>query len=119
MGKKTLQNSAHTQTQKSARENMRKESTEQAQILETIDNKEFFLTEEKMKQVINHNKYENTEQKKPVKDVKEQSTNDQKVPEVTMTKQNDTNITTTPKETSKKPYNRQKTGCSKTRTIKE
>ena len=44
---------------------MRKESTEQAQILETIDNKEFFLTEENMKQVINHNKYENTEQKKP------------------------------------------------------
>ena len=35
---------------------MRKESTEQAQILETIDNKEFFLTEKNMKQVINHNK---------------------------------------------------------------
>ena len=38
-GKKVLQNSAHTQTQ-SARENSGKENTEQAQIMETINEKE-------------------------------------------------------------------------------
>ena len=51
-----------------ARENMAKESMEQARILETIDKKE-----ENMKQVINPNntqKNENIEEKKPVKDVK-------------------------------------------------
>ena len=51
-----------------ARENMTKESMEQARILETIDKKE-----ENMKQVINPNntqKNENIEEKKPVKDVK-------------------------------------------------
>ena len=36
-GEKTLQNRAKTQTQKSARENITKESMEQAQILEIID----------------------------------------------------------------------------------
>ena len=93
---KTLQNSTKTQTQKSARENMTKESMEQVQILETIDKKE-----ENMKQVINPNntqEYENIEEKKPVKDIKEQNTNNQQLPEVTITKQNDTNITTTSKE---------------------
>ena len=93
---KTLQNSAKTQTQKSARENMTKESMEQVQILETIDKKE-----ENMKQVINPNntqEYEHIEEKKPVKDIKEQNTNNQQLPEVTITKQNDTNITTTSKE---------------------
>ena len=51
-----------------ARENMAKESMEQARILETIDKKE-----ENMKQVTNPNntpKNENIEEKKPVKDVK-------------------------------------------------
>ena len=54
-----------------------------------------------MKQVINPNntqKNENIEEKKPVKDVKEQNTNNQQLPEVTITKQNDANITTIPKE---------------------
>ena len=54
---------------------MRKENSGQAQILETFDKKE-----ENMKQEINPNnteEYENIEEKKPVKDVKEQSTNDQ------------------------------------------
>ena len=41
--------------------------------------------------------YEIIEEKKPVKNVKEQSTNYQQLPEVTMTKQNNTNITTSPK----------------------
>ena len=54
-----------------------------------------------MKQVINPNntqENENIEEKKPVKDVKEQNTNNQQLPEVTITKQNDANITTIPKE---------------------
>ena len=54
-----------------------------------------------MKQVINPNntqKNENIEVRKPVKDIKAQNTNNQQLPEVTITKQNDTNITTTPKE---------------------
>ena len=75
---------------------MTKESMEQVQILETIDKKE-----ENMKQVINPNntqEYENIEEKKPVKDVKEQNTNNQQLPEVTTTKLNEANITTAPKE---------------------
>ena len=54
-----------------------------------------------MKQVINPNntqKNENIEVRKPVKDIKAQNTNNQQLPEATITKQNDTNITTTPKE---------------------
>ena len=54
-----------------------------------------------MKQKINPNnkeEYEIIEEKKSVKDVKEQRTNDQQLPEVTRTKQNDTKITTAPKE---------------------
>ena len=88
-GKKVLQNIAQTQTQ-SARENAGKENTEQAQIMETINKKE-----RNMKQQTNPNteEYEIIEEKKPVKDVKEQSTNYQQLPEVTMTKQNDINIT--------------------------
>ena len=53
-----------------------------------------------MKQVINPNntqKNENIEVRKPVKDIKEQNTNNQQLPEVTITKENNTNITTTPK----------------------
>ena len=88
-GKKVLQNIAQIQTQ-SARENAGKENTEQAQIMETINKKE-----RNMKQQTNPNteEYEIIEEKKPVKDVKEQSTNYQQLPEVTMTKQNDINIT--------------------------
>ena len=54
-----------------------------------------------MKQETNPNnteEYDIIEEKKPLNDVKEQSTNDQKLAEVTITKQNDTNITTAPKE---------------------
>ena len=69
-GKKVLQNSAHTQTQ-SARENSGKENTEQAQIMETMRKKKT---------------YEITEEKKPVKDVKEQSIQDQQLPKVTIRK---------------------------------
>ena len=53
-----------------------------------------------MKQEVNANnteEYEIMEEKKPVKDVKEQSTNDQQIQKVT-TKQNYTNNTTTAKE---------------------
>ena len=58
--------------------------------METINKKE-----RNMKQQTNPNteEYEIIEEKKPVKDVKEQSTNYQQLPEVTMTKQNDINIT--------------------------
>ena len=80
--------------------------------------------EENMKQetnLSNTEEYEIIEEKKPVKDIKKQSTNDQQLPEVTITKQNDTNITTAPKEkaTTREPNNRQKIGCNKMRTIKE
>ena len=56
-----------------------------------------------MKQQTNPNteQYEIIEEKKPVKDVKKQSTNYQQLPEVTITKQNDTNITTASKGKTK------------------
>ena len=117
-GGKTLQNRAKTQTQKIARENMTKESMEQTQILETIDKKE-----ENMKQLINPNntqKNDNIEEKKPVKDVKEQNTNNQQLPEVTITKQNDTNIITTPKEkaTTRSQITERRFGAAKLRQLK-
>ena len=117
-GENTLQNSAKTQIQKSGRENMTKESMEQAKILETTDNKE-----ENIKQMINPNntqEYENIEEKKPVKDVKEQNTNNQQLPEVTITKKNDTNITTTPKKkaTTRSQVTERRLGAAKREQLK-
>ena len=77
-----------------------------------------------MKQVINPNntqKYENIEEKKPVKDVKEQNTNNQQLPEVTITKQNDTNITTTLKEktTTRSQITERRLGTAKRGQLKK
>ena len=82
---------------------MGKESTEQAQILETVGKKDEIMKQEirKTSQKGNPNdtdEHENIEEKKAATDVKEQSTEDQQLPKVTITKQNDTNITTAPKE---------------------
>ena len=92
---------------------------EQAQILEANDKKE-----RNMKQVINPNntqKYENIEEKKPVKGVKEQNTNNQQLPEVTITKQNDTNITTTLKEktTTRSQITERRLGAAKRGQLKK
>ena len=90
---------------------MRKENSGQAQILETFDKKE-----ENMKQEINPNnteEYENIEEKKPAKDVKEQSTNDLHLQEVTITNQNDTNIATAPKEKTRSQITERRLGAIK------
>ena len=97
---------------------MTKESMEQAKILETTDNKE-----ENMKQMINPNntqEYENIEEKKPVKDLKEQNTNNQQLPEVTTPKKNDTNITTTPKKkaTTRSQVTERRLGAAKRGQLK-
>ena len=86
------------QTQK-GRKNMRKENTEQAQILETIGEKKENINQEKRKTSLKGNsndteKYGIIEDKKLARYVKEQSTDYQKLPKVTKTKQNVTNITT-------------------------
>lgn len=101
-GKKVLHNSAHTETQ-IAREKIGKESTEQRQIMETVGNKEENMKQKIRKTIQNGNpnikeEYEIIKENKAAKDVKEQSTNDQQLPKVAITKQNVTNITTTSKK---------------------
>ena len=76
-----------------------------------------------MKQKINPSnkeEYEIIEEKKSVKDVKEQRTNDQQLPEVRRTKQNDTKITTAPKEkaTTRSQITERRLGATKQGQLK-